>query len=139
MSFLYPTPFHDDSGLDLVLQTGSMSEYPAVCARATASFAVLSDTITTIQSILLSRSQSKNLAQLIVKLQSQEREKLNLTAALHLERIRFESSANEPDDSIRNLLQEGMQSLQAKMSVCVEQINEILEEIRMEVMDDDNE
>ncbi len=124
------------SGLDRVLQTGNMSEYPVICACATASFAVLSDTITTIQSIV--RPQKRNAAQLIAKLQAQERDKLNVTAALHLERIRFESSTNATDDSVRYLLQEGVQSLRAKATTCIEQINEILEEIRMEVVDDND-
>jgi predicted DNA-binding ribbon-helix-helix protein len=113
-----------------------MSEYPVICACATASFAVLSDTITTIQSIV--RPQKRNAAQLIAKLQAQERDKLNVTAALHLERIRFESSTNATDDSVRYLLQEGVQSLRAKATTCIEQINEILEEIRMEVVDDND-
>ncbi len=79
-----------------------MTEYPTICARATASFSVLSDTVNTISSILKDAHKRPELLKLLSQLQKDEREKLNLTAALHLERIRQRNleQAGEGDVSI---------------------------------------
>lgn len=126
-------------GLDEVLETGNMTNYPHICAEATASFAVLSDTINVIQTILADRRRM-DAKQLIHALQMHEKEKLNLTAALHLERIR-EQNENLPaaggDGRIASLLQEGVRSLQTKISSIVGEINGDLEEIRCAMMEEE--
>jgi len=121
--------FH--SGLQVVLQTGNISEYPKTCSRATATFSVLSETVRSIQKILQERQQ-KAWARLLQQLQQQEKEKLQLTAAHHLERLR----AGTEGERIDPLLQEGVQSLQQKLGTCIENINEILDELRCEMMEE---
>ena len=87
--------------------------------------------------IQASLSQRQLLKQHISVLQTQEREKLNLTAALHLERIRFQSLSSSSDEVIQNLLKQGIQTLRSKLATCVEMINEILEEIRLEIIENE--
>ena len=128
--------------MQLVLQTGNITTYPTTCSQATAAFSVLSDTIRLIQDVILHRRNRKDLGRLLGQLQSTEREKLHLTAALHLERIRQRPYQDDEDarsyhhdqtldPRINQLLQEGIASLQNKIASCVETINEVLEELRM--------
>ena len=69
---------------------------------------------------------------LICDLQSSEREKLNVTAALHLERIREKNETGEGsgDDRIHNLLRDGVASLRDQVTDLIERINDALEELR---------
>lgn len=124
------------SGLDTVLQTGNMTEYPNICARATASFSVLSDTINSIASILSENRKRPDLAKLLTQLQKDEREKLNLTAALHLERIRERNAQVQGDERTAQLLHDGVASLTNKLANCIDAINETLEEIRYTLADE---
>ena len=143
-------------GLQVVLQTGNMTTYPETCSKATATFSVLSDTIRMVQETLLSaRKKRPDLAKLLKQLQSHEKEKLHLTAAHHLERIRQrnndmqlqqqqpEGSQNDEtgasqDDRISQLLREGVASLQVKINTCVESINEVIEEIRCAILEEED-
>ena len=140
----------------MVLQTGNMTTYPETCSKATATFSVLSDTIRMVQETLLSaRKKRPDLAKLLKQLQSHEKEKLHLTAAHHLERIRQrnndmqlqqqqpEGSQNDEtgasqDDRISQLLREGVASLQVKINACVESINEVIEEIRCAILEEED-
>lgn len=129
-------------GLKIVLQTGNMTSYPDTCSKATASFAVLSETIKAIQEILLNQQRQRtDFAKLLSQLQGLEKEKLHLTAAHHLERIRQRNhQIQEVDDSntrIAKLLDDGVLSLHDKIQTCVEQINDVLEEIRSAVLEED--
>lgn len=123
-----------------------MTSYISSCAHATAAFAVLSETIIFIRSTLADRHNRQDLAKLLTNLQSQEKEKLNLTAALHLERIRERNenmntldSNSKSDDRIRRLLNEGVQSLTQKVGAIVGDINETLEELRYALFEEDDE
>jgi hypothetical protein len=118
-----------------------MTFYPDTCSKATAAFAVLSETIKAIQEILQSQRHRKDLVHLIVQLQGHEKEKLYLTAAHHLERIRQRNQQiqAQSDPRIEKLLQDGVQTLQQKIHACMEQINEVLEEIRCSIMEEDEE
>eukprot|EP00978_Attheya_sp_CCMP212_P026787 scaffold88801_cov55-Attheya_sp.AAC.2 len=130
-----------DRGLHVVLESGNLSSYPNVCAKATASFAVLSDSINVMKGILASAKWKRpDLATLVKKLQDCEREKLNATAALHLEQLR----ATDPflleqdgkgDKRVSKLLHEGALSLKAKVAQTIEDINDIIEELRCEAAD----
>ncbi len=74
---------------------------------------------------------------MITQLQDKERTKLNLTAALHLERIRIYNQVRESsDDRITKLLMEGAASLRAKMEENVGEINEIMDELRCSLVDE---
>jgi hypothetical protein len=115
-----------------------MTNYPYVCAAATSSFSVCSDTINIIQTVLADSTQHnrQDLKQLIGTLQTHEKEKLSLTAALHLDRIRL-SQHGGGDERILALLQEAVASLRAKIEACVEQINDALEEIRYAMVEEE--
>jgi len=144
--FLFTSLFRR-SGLDELLKTGSITNYPNVCAEATASFSVLSESINAVQKILLEKRNRKDLVTLITKLQKAEKDKLNFTAALHLERIRAQSQEQIMDNSLNNgadndtriadLLKEGVLSLQEKVNSTVEEINETLEELRYALMEEE--
>lgn len=119
----------NNRGLDLVLKTGNMTNYPNVCAEATASFSVLSDTINSIHKVIAETRNRNDLKGLLDTLQKHEKEKLSLTAALHLDKIR-ESQEIGGDERILTLLQQEVGSLQTKITACVEEINETIEELR---------
>ena len=114
------------------------------CAHATAAFCVCSDTIIQIRTILFEQHGRTDLQTLLTNLQQYEKEKLNLTAALHLEQIRHRNenlnfkSQHTGDPRIGQLLQQGVQSLQHKVAACVENINETIEEIRYALLDEND-
>ena len=122
-----------------MLQTGNMTEYPNICVRATASFSVLSETINAIASVLKETHKRPKLVKFLSKLQKEEQTKLNLTAALHLERIRELNIDRNADGGERTtlLLQDGVTSLRGKLATCIDSINETLEEIRYALADED--
>ena len=130
--------FAHHSGLVAVLQTGNITSYPDSCSKATASFSVLSETIKTIREILLSRKRS-DLSKMLDKLQGYEKEKLQLTAAHHLERIRQrdQQRLEGEDERISKLLQDGVGSLHKKIATCIGNINEVLDELRCELLEEE--
>ena len=115
-----------------------MTSYPDTCSKATASFSVLSETIKTIQEILESRKR-QDLSNLIQQLQNFEKEKLQLTAASHLERIRQrnQQQLEGEDPRITKLLKDGVASLQQKITTCIENINEVLDELRCALLEEE--
>lgn len=115
-----------------------MTEYPSICARVTASFSVLSDTVNTIASILKEIHKRPDLVKLLSQLQKEEQNKLNLTAALHLERIRERNIEMQADGDERTtqLLRDGVASLRGKLATCIDSINDTLEEIRYALADE---
>jgi len=123
-----------DEGLERVIITGNITAYPSVCAHATAAFSVLSETMNTISQILLENHKRKDLRKIIKDLQTNEKEKLNTTAALHLERIRKKNE--DTDETITKLFRESILSLRAKLGELIIKINDILEELRYEVLDE---
>lgn len=122
----------------VVIDTGNFTSYPDTCSKATASFSVLSETIKMIQEILEFSARS-DLSKLIQRLQSYEKEKLQLTAAHHLERIRQRNQQElEGEDSrISKLLKDGVGSLRQKIATCIENINEVLDELRCSLLDEE--
>lgn len=131
-----------NEGLETVLQTANVSSYPAMCAKATASFSFLSDTISTIQSVLESKHERQDLKGFVGNLQKHEREKLQITAALHLEQMRAQNESmhqqsEDGDQRVTQLLTQGVATLKERLAACVETINEDLEEIRYAMMDED--
>ncbi|KAL7576733.1 hypothetical protein ACA910_005651 [Epithemia clementina (nom. ined.)] len=131
-----------DEGLRDVLTTGNMTLYPALCAQVTATFAVLSDTINTVRN---NPSTNSELKQLLKQLQQHEREKLNSTAALHLEQMRKASSdadsanTTERDNTSSQMLESGIASLRVNIATCIESINQVLEELRFLLLDAEDE
>lgn len=141
-----------NSGLDNILQSGNLTTYPDLTANITASFSVISNSIRCILEIMqnhIEGSKTKefqlekedlstlsNCIKFTKQLQNLEKEKLNYTAALHLEKIRERNerlnveARESSDEKVLNLLQQGVMGLQSKISRCIEQINETLEELR---------
>ncbi len=122
-------------GLERILKTGQIHEYPSLCTETTATFSVLSDSINNIRKVLLETLKQTSIADLIAQLQDKERTKLNLTAALHLERIRIQNQ-QASDDRITKLLVEGAASLRSQMGENVEEINGIMDELRCSLVDE---
>ena len=89
-----------------------------------------------VQSVLEKRKQNKTVV-LLKALQRYEKEKLHLTAAHHLERIRKRNEENNPDCDLRalKLLEDGVALLQRKINTAVGNINETIDEIRCITVD----
>lgn len=137
--------FLECSGLEGVLRTGNLSEYPVICAEVTASFSVVSETINAVQKSLKEKHERTDLSAVISRLQAGEKEKLSLTAALHLEKIRSQAQAFidketlASDTRISSLLSQGISSLQQKILATIDGINESLEELTMALDDESDE
>ena len=145
--------FTTSRGLSTILLSGNITTYPTLCTKITASFSVLSDTINAVKSILQSKKRT-DITKVITQLQKYEGEKLNMTAALHLEKLRLRNSEVDKaisisgsnndsgkegeghDDKTVQLLKDGIQTLEGKISKVIESINEVLEELRCIAVDE---
>lgn len=127
-----------DRGLNTILISGNMTSYPKLCAKVTATFSVLSDTMNSIKSTLNTKHKRVDITKIIAQIQKSEGEKLNLTAAIHLEKLRLNNAQveneawndSERDERTVSLLEEGVATLQAKINMIIEEINESIEELR---------
>ena len=131
-----------NSGLETVLQSGNITHYPHLTATITAKFSILSKSIRDIQDLLKNTTNPdvQSAESFVKQLQELEKDKLNLTAALHLDQMRErnerlgaelqEKDGGDVDGRIATLLQESVQSLNSRIGDCVEKINEVLEELR---------
>ena len=128
-------------GLSKILISRDITSYPALCAKVTASFSVLSDTINAAKSCLMERHEKKDICEVVNQLQKHESEKLNYTAALHLERLRLNNSelgvGNDADERAAKLLKESINTLEQKISSTVQSINEIIDELRCIAIDEE--
>lgn len=140
--FKYLTYHYDCRGLSTILMSGNITAYPNLCAKVTASFSVLSDTINSVKSSL-DETDGENkqdngrheMSNFISQLQKCESEKLNLTAALHLERLRLSNlrlgdGNGKCNQVATKLLTKGIRSLEQKIALVIESINEVLDELR---------
>lgn len=127
-------------GLKTILTTANLTSYPAICAKATASFSILSDSMNTIQKVLEEKHERKDLTKIIAALQKCEQEKLNVTAALHLEKIREQNELMQAagDERSANLLKESVFTLGRRVATSIGDINELLEEIRYAMAEEDD-
>lgn len=127
-------------GLSKILLSRDITNYPALCAEVTASFSVLSDTINAAKSSLIEHHK-KDISTVVDQLQKNECDKLNFTAALHLERLRLNNSVlgvgNDADERAVKLLKESIQILGGKISRTVQSINEIIDELRCIAVDEE--
>lgn len=146
-----------DEALGRVLVSNRLTDYPPACAAATAAFAVLSNTVSAVRDELSDRandkkessmptSTSSSIIKYIKDLQSSEREKLQLTAAYHLERIRannlrqpnlsdnFGDKSDDDDDEADmrelSLFNKGIADLRSLIQNCVSDINDTMEDLR---------
>src|SRR5210317_2118976 len=98
---MHMTPTAYGRGLSTILASGNITTYPTLCAKVTASFSVLSDTINAVKSTLVNMKRN-DISNVITQLQKSESEKLNLTAALHLERLRLRNSELDVDAGLND-------------------------------------
>lgn len=128
-------------GLSKILISRDITTYPALCAKVTASFSVLSDTINAAKSCLMEQHEKKDICEGVNQLQKHESEKLNYTAALHLERLRLNNSelgvGNDADERAAKLLKESINTLEQKISQSIDEINEIIDELRCIALDEE--
>ena len=122
-------------GLSTILSSGNITTYPTLCAKVTATFSVLSDTVNAVKTSLTEKHKRSDIAQAVGQLQKYEGEKLNLTAAMHLEKLRLKNeelglSFDGSDQASSRLLKEGIHSLERKIMSNVVSINEVLDELR---------
>lgn len=140
-----------DEGLNKVLASMVYAEYDGLCAEATAGFAALSNLVNAVaQCLATSPHDRKVVAGLLRRVQIEEKEKLALTAALHLERFRLATAklslssgcsggesagveGKEEDGREEKLLQEGVKTLEVRIGEVKVRINDMLEELRYEV------
>ena len=106
-----------------------------MCAKVTATFSVLSDTINAVVASLKDKHERNDISKVVSDLQKCEGEKLNLTAAIHLEKLRLKNedlglSFDGSKESSAELLKEGIQSLERKIASNIDSVNEILDELR---------
>ncbi|KAL3793107.1 hypothetical protein HJC23_005609 [Cyclotella cryptica] len=133
-----------DQGLSSILLSGNITTYPALCAKVTATFSVLSDTVNAVKSSLIEQHKRHDIARIVTQLQKYEGEKLNLTAAIHLEKLRLKNSDlglsfNGSDERSARLLEKGIQNLEKNISTNIEAINEMIEELRCIAVDETQE
>jgi hypothetical protein len=140
-----------DEGLNKVLASGAFVEYDGLCAEATAGFAALSNLVNAVAHCLETAPHDRKVvAGLLRRVQAEEKEKLSLTAALHLEKFRLATvrgvmpmvgggcgggggGAGEKEDGREErLLREGVKTLEGRIGEVKVRINEILEELRYE-------
>jgi hypothetical protein len=147
-----------DDGLSGMLNSGNVVSYPTLCASVTANFALLSDTINHARDALAGKDGGRGTQYdvHVRRLQEEECEKLRLTAAMHLERLRLhdirgggdrgggshddecenDNGGNDDEDVTARLLRESVRRLKNDISECVCRINDILEEMRCIAADD---
>lgn len=143
-----------DEALAKVLISNQLTDYPPACVAATAAFAVLSNTVSAVRDELWERADSKkdmliptstssSVIKLIKDLQESERQKLQLTAAYHLEQIRANNllqsncgNSGDNDDSQEvymremSLLNNGIADLRSQIETSRSEINSIIDDLR---------
>uniref|UniRef100_A0AAV1UTK3 Uncharacterized protein n=1 Tax=Peronospora matthiolae TaxID=2874970 RepID=A0AAV1UTK3_9STRA len=112
-------------------------QFPTFCSEITIRFSNVSEQIKCIEKLLRDKMQQVSIAKLLRNLQSEEKNKLLLTSAVMVEKMRLSDAANipEPDDSSVAFLQRSVETLTSKHTECVVRINEILEDLRAENAD----
>ncbi|RLN64369.1 hypothetical protein BBJ28_00018227 [Nothophytophthora sp. Chile5] len=126
------------------------TQFPAFCADMTAQFAAVSDRINSVEKLLRDERAQLAIAQLVRKVQLEEKEKLLLvgrgrllwtlsltTSAVLIEKMRLGEAAKqaEPDAATVAFLERSVQTLTTKHTDCVMRINELLEDLRAESAD----
>ncbi len=141
-----------DDALGKVLVTNRLTDYPPACVAATAAFAVLSNTVAAVRDELSGRAESRkdlstatSVSSSVIKsigdLQELERQKLQLTAAYHLEQIRannlkqsnsgnVEEEDIDVDTSELSLLNNGIANFRSQIETCRSEINFIIDDLR---------
>ncbi|EGZ05089.1 hypothetical protein PHYSODRAFT_320201 [Phytophthora sojae] len=112
-------------------------QFTSFCSGITERFSAVSEKINRVEKLLRDEKQQVAIAQLLRKVQLEEKEKLLLTSAVLIEKMRLSDATKqpEPDESTIAFLERSVQTLTAKHTDCVVRINEILEDLRAEGAD----
>ncbi|CAK4108572.1 unnamed protein product [Aphanomyces euteiches] len=105
----------------------------------TKQFASISNQINAIERVLRGKKGVPvSVPDIIRKVQGEEKEKLLLTSALLLEKMRLKRAEDaDPDDSSIPIFEKSIESMKATHTSIIERINELLEELRYEDINDD--
>ncbi|KAG7401957.1 hypothetical protein PHYBOEH_008478 [Phytophthora boehmeriae] len=111
--------------------------FPVFCSGITQQFLTVSEQVNQVETLLRGKKQQVAIAQLLRKVQQEEKEKLLLTSALLIEKMRLSDASKlaEPDEATIAFLERSVQTLTTKHTVCVERINELLDDLRAESAD----
>ncbi|KAE9330914.1 hypothetical protein PF001_g132 [Phytophthora fragariae] len=112
-------------------------QFPGFCSGITERFSAVSEQVNCVEKLLRDEKQQVAIAQLLRKVQLEEKEKLLLTSAVLIEKMRLSDATKqpEPDESTIAFLERSVQTLTAKHTDCVVRINEVLEDLRAESAD----
>ncbi|KAG9402610.1 hypothetical protein AC1031_007217 [Aphanomyces cochlioides] len=105
----------------------------------TKQFASISNQINAIERVLRGKKGVPvSVPDIIRKVQGEEKEKLLLTSALLLEKMRLKRAEDaDPDDSSIPIFEKSIETMKATHTSIIERINELLEELRYEDINDD--
>ncbi|TYZ57321.1 hypothetical protein PybrP1_008035 [[Pythium] brassicae (nom. inval.)] len=114
--------------------------FAAFSGGITARFAALSNQINGVERALIEKKHER-LAQYVRKVQLEEKEKLLVTSALLVEKMRLKDALSrpEPDATTTALLEQSVDVLGAKHTAVVQRINDLLDELRADAMDLDDD
>ncbi|KAE9028973.1 hypothetical protein PR001_g11616 [Phytophthora rubi] len=112
-------------------------QFAGFCSGITERFSAVSEQVNYVEKLLRDEKQQVAIAQLLRKVQLEEKEKLLLTSAVLIEKMRLSDATKqpEPDESTIAFLERSVQTLTAKHTDCVVRINEVLEDLRAESAD----
>ncbi|KAH7479860.1 hypothetical protein PRIC1_008587 [Phytophthora ramorum] len=112
-------------------------QFPAFCSGITEQFSAVSEQINRVEKLLRDEKQQVAIAQLLRQVQEEEKEKLLLTSAVLIEKMRLNDASKqpEPDDATIAFLERSVETLTTKHTACVVRINEILEDLHAESAD----
>ncbi|ETK78878.1 hypothetical protein L915_15191 [Phytophthora nicotianae] len=111
-------------------------QFPAFCSGITERFSAVSERINQVEKYLRDKKQQV-IADFIRKIQLEEKEKLLLTSAVLIEKMRLTDALKQPDpdESTVAFLERSVETLNGKHTECVVRINEVLEDLRAESAD----
>ncbi|ETI38677.1 hypothetical protein F443_15648 [Phytophthora nicotianae P1569] len=111
-------------------------QFPAFCSGITERFSAVSERINQVEKHLRDKKQQV-IADFIRKIQLEEKEKLLLTSAVLIEKMRLTDALKQPDpdESTVAFLERSVETLNGKHTECVVRINGVLEDLRAESAD----
>ncbi|KAG1693646.1 hypothetical protein DVH05_023049 [Phytophthora capsici] len=116
-------------------------QFPDFCDGITKRFSAVSEKINEAEKFLRDEKKQVPIAQLIRKIQLEEKEKLLLTSAMLIEKMRLNDADKQPDRDASTVafLERSLETLTTKHTDCVVRINEILEDLHAETADLEDE
>ncbi|KAL3660113.1 hypothetical protein V7S43_015034 [Phytophthora oleae] len=133
-TLLFMKKMYDVRGFQVHQKT---EQFPAFCDGITKRFSAVSGQINQVEKLLRDEKKQVPVAQLVRKVQSEEKEKLLLTSAVLIEKLRLNEAEKQPDRDTSTVafLERSVETLTTKHTECVVRINEILEDLHAESAD----